>query len=180
MTDHCYDDVGFWHLTNVHADRYFGCYRGKNGHVDRGVKLLADPRSDWSRTSGMSMQRVAEQDRGQCKRKADPRRSRSAITSACTRNTYQHSAATGIPIREVSTKNIVNPVLPMMKPDVPASKAAGKGTKRSQKGILAGGKLRRGERRHVVNEHNLREGVGETFYADCDGEGPEIAAAVRG
>ena len=25
--------VGLWHLTDVHADRYFGRYRGKNGHT---------------------------------------------------------------------------------------------------------------------------------------------------
>jgi hypothetical protein len=40
--------------------------------------------------------------------------------------------------------------------------------------------LRRGERRNVVDEHNLREGVGETFYADRDGEDPETTAALRG
>jgi hypothetical protein len=26
-------NVGDWHLTDVHADRYFGHYRGKNGHT---------------------------------------------------------------------------------------------------------------------------------------------------
>jgi hypothetical protein len=26
-------NVLFWHLTDVHADRYFGRYRGKKGHA---------------------------------------------------------------------------------------------------------------------------------------------------
>jgi hypothetical protein len=26
-------DVAFWHLADVHADRYFDRYRGKNGHA---------------------------------------------------------------------------------------------------------------------------------------------------
>src|ERR1700756_2759949 len=39
-----------------------------------------------------------------------PRRSGSGVRSACRRDTYQHSAATGIPISELSTKNNVNPV----------------------------------------------------------------------
>jgi putative ABC transport system substrate-binding protein len=29
----CDARVRFWHLTDVHADRYFGRYRGKNGHT---------------------------------------------------------------------------------------------------------------------------------------------------
>jgi hypothetical protein len=48
------------------------------------------------------------------------------VTSACSPDTYQHSAATGIPISEVSTKNIVNPVRAIMKPDVPARRLPGK------------------------------------------------------
>ena len=26
-------NVGFWNLSYVHADRYFGRYRGQNGHT---------------------------------------------------------------------------------------------------------------------------------------------------
>lgn len=52
----------------------------------------------------------------------------------------------------------------------PGEQAARKGAKRGQKGVLAGGELRRSERRHIVDEHHLREGVGETLYADRGGE----------
>lgn len=40
--------------------------------------------------------------------------------------TYQHSAATGIPISELSTKNIVNPVFAITKPEAPARMLPGK------------------------------------------------------
>jgi hypothetical protein len=31
--------VSYWHLTDVHADRYFGRYRGKNGHTASTTRL---------------------------------------------------------------------------------------------------------------------------------------------
>ena len=50
---------------------------------------------------------------------------------------------------------------------------------RSHQRILAGGELRRRERGHVGDEHDLRKGIGQALDAYGDGEGEEVALALR-
>ena len=71
-------------------------------------------------------------------------------------------------------KKSSKPVCTMTKPEAPASRLPGSA---QSEVILAGRELRRRERGHVGNEHDLREGIGQALDADSDGEGEEVDLA---
>ena len=82
-----------------------------------------------------------------------------------------------MPISEVPMKKFSKPVRSIMKPEAPARRLPGSA---QSEVILAGRELRRRERGHIGDEHDLRKGVGEAFDTDSEGKAQEVALAAPG
>ena len=75
-------------------------------------------------------------------------------------------------------KKCTKPSRSIMKPEAPARRLPGKSNEGCQQRILARREIGRAERRHVGDEDDGGEGIGEAVDADRDREGPELAAAM--
>ncbi len=79
---------------------------------------------------------------------------------------------------EVATKNHSKLTRSMRKPEVPASRLPGKAQSDVSSAYWLAASLRRRQCRHVGDEHDGGEGIGETVDADAGREQPEFAAAM--